>query len=133
MPLITLLRQLRIHWRLSRVLKTSNKSVWSNVFWYVNVYIFWKFIQYNIHWDKTQMLKKFPSNKINAKKCTIFSFASPNSSVLLLICNSYTSWSTRFISLKLCLGFSIFNSVSSLLKFIFLINKKHALFDFKTP
>ena len=41
--------------------------------------------------------------------------------VLLLICNSYTSWSTWFISLKLCLVFFIFDSVYFLLKFIFLL------------
>ena len=35
-----------------------------------------------------------------------------------------------FISLKVCVGFSIFDSVSFLLKFIFLFNKKHELFDF---
>ena len=63
---------LRIHWRLSTVLKTSNKSVWSNVFWYVKVCIFWKCIQYTIHWDKTQMLKKFPSDKINGTKNALF-------------------------------------------------------------
>ena len=33
------------------------------------------------------------------------------------------SWSTRFVFLNLCVGFSIFNSVSPLLKFIFLFNK----------
>ena len=53
---------LRIHWRLSTILKTSNKSGWSNAFWYVKVYIFWKFIRYNIHWDKTKMLKRFLPN-----------------------------------------------------------------------
>ena len=41
--------------------------------------------------------------------------------VLLLICNSYTSWGTWFISLKLCLVFFIFDSVYFLLKFIFLL------------
>ena len=30
---------------------------------------------------------------------------------LLLTCDSYMSWSTRFVSLKLCAGFSIFDSV----------------------
>ena len=50
--------------------------------------------------------------------------------VLLLIRDSYMSWSTRFISLKVCVGFSIFDSVSFLLKFIFLFKKKHELFDF---
>ena len=57
----SLAKSLQIHWRLSTILETSNKSVWSNVFWYVKVCIFWKCIQYTIHWDKTQMFKKFSS------------------------------------------------------------------------
>ena len=52
--------------------KNKQKSVWSNVFWYVKVCIFWKCIQYTIHWDKTQMLKKFPSDKINGTKNALF-------------------------------------------------------------
>ena len=35
------------------------------------------------------------------------------------------------VSLKLCVGFSIFNSVLFLSKFIVLFNKKHRLFHFK--
>ena len=42
---------------------------------------------------------------------------------LLLIRDSYTSWSARFISLKVCVAFSIFNSVWYLWRFIFLFNK----------
>ena len=34
--------------------------------------IFWKCIQYTLYWDKTQMLKKFPSNKINGAKNALF-------------------------------------------------------------
>ena len=114
-------------------LNTSNRSVWSNFFWYVKVCIFWKCIQYSIHWDKTKMLKKFPSDKINGSKNVLFFFRELQLiTVLLLICHSYMSWSTRFVSLKLCVGFSIFDSVSFLLKFIFLFNKMHGLFDFKT-
>ena len=45
--------------------------------------------------------------------------------VLLSICDSYLSWSTRFVSLILCVGLSIFDSVWFLLKFIFLFNKMH--------
>ena len=45
-------KNLRIHWSLWRILKTSNKSVRSNNFWYLKVDIFWNFIQY-IGWDKT--------------------------------------------------------------------------------
>ena len=59
-----------IHWRLSTILKTSNKSVWSNISWYVKVYIFRKFIQNTIQWGKTQVLKKIPSDKINITKNT---------------------------------------------------------------
>ena len=51
--------------------------------------------------------------------------------VLVLLCDSYMSWSARFISLKLCVGFFIFDSVSFSLKFIYLFNKMHGLFDFK--
>ena len=50
--------------------------------------------------------------------------------VLLLICDSYLNWSTRLISLKMCMEFSIFDSASFLLKFMFLFNKKHWLFSF---
>ena len=42
--------------------------------------------------------------------------------ILILIDNAYASWSTRFISLKLCVGFSFFDSVSFLLYFIFFFN-----------
>ena len=44
--------------------------------------------------------------------------------ILLLIRNSYMSWGTWFISLKLCVGFYIFDSGLFLLKFIFLFRKK---------
>ena len=52
--------------------------------------------------------------------------------VVILIRSSHTSWSTRLISLKLCVRFSIFDYVSFLLKFMFLFYKKDRLFDFKT-
>ena len=119
---------LRIHWGFPTILKTGNKSICSNVFWYVKVYIFWKFIQYTIHWDKTQMLKRIPSEKMHSFFCELQLIK-----IFLLIRNVSTSWWTWFISLKLCVGFSIFNTVSLLLNFIFLFNKKHELFDFKTP
>ena len=48
--------------------KNKQKSVWSNVFWYVKVCVFQKCIQYTIYWDKTQMLKKFPSEKVSGTK-----------------------------------------------------------------
>ena len=49
---------------------------------------------------------------------------------LLLICDSYMS--TTFVSLKLCVGIFILDSISFLLKFTFLLNKMRGLFDFKT-
>ena len=52
--------------------------------------------------------------------------------VLLLICDSYISWSTKFVSLKMFVGFYIFDYISFLLKFIFLFNKLHGLFGFET-
>ena len=51
--------------------------------------------------------------------------------VLLLIGDSYMSWSTRLVSVELCVGFFIFDSIPFLLKFIFLLNKMQRLFDFK--
>ena len=42
---------------------------------------------------------------------------------LITIHDSYMSWSTWFATLKLCVGFSIFDSVSFLLKSIFLFYK----------
>ena len=76
---------LRIYWRLSKILKTSNQSIWSNLFWYVKVCIFWKCIQYTVHSDKTQMLKTMPfgQNK-QYQKCPPFSFVSFNSSQFYL-------------------------------------------------
>ena len=62
----------RIHWRLPTTLETSCKSVWSNGFSYVKVFIFCKWIPYTIHWDKTQILKKFCSDKIIGTKNTLF-------------------------------------------------------------
>ena len=100
---------LRIHWKCSTILKTSNKDVSSNVFWYVKVCIFWKCIQYTIHWDKTNV-KKILLDKINGTKMASFFFREIQLlTVLLLISDSYMSWSTRLISLKLCVGFSIFD------------------------
>ena len=125
---------LKVYWRLSTVLKTR-KKVYEliNVFWYVKECIFWKCIQYTIHWDKPQMLKKVPQDKINVTKNAIFILHEFQLiKVLLLICDSYMSWSTRSVSLKPCVEFPIFDSVLFLSKFIFLFNEMNGLFDFKT-
>ena len=76
----------RILWRLPTILKTSNKSVWSNAFWYVKVCIFYVYVYseslyITLYIEIKQMLKNFflGQNK-RYKKCTLFSFTSSNSS-----------------------------------------------------
>ena len=76
----------------------------------VNVYIFWKFIQYMLRQNTNVKKNSYGQNK-RYKKCSFFFHKLQLFTVLLLIPNSYTSWSTRFISLKLSVGFSIFGSV----------------------
>ena len=93
--------------------------------------IFWKCIQYTIHWDGTQMLKKFPSDKMNVTKNALFYNLQLNT-VLPLICDSHMNWSTQSASLKACVGFSIFDCITILLKLYFCWTKNHGLFDFKT-
>ena len=89
----------RIHWRLSKILKTS-KIVYQVMFWYVKVGMSWKCIQFTIHWDKTRMLKAFSSDKINNTKYRLlFSFASPTHHNFTLICSSYMIWSTQDLHL----------------------------------
>ena len=77
----------------------------------------------NICWDKTQMLKKSPSDKIKVTKNALFSFYH---TVWLLILDF--RWDLRLASPKESMGFLILDSVLFLLKFIFLFNKKHGLF-----
>ena len=116
---------LRICWRLSTILKTSKKRV--------KLYIFRKFIKYIIHWDKTQILKMFPSDRINVtKNAHFFLSAAWTITVLLLIRKSYASWSASLLFLKVCVRFSIFDPVLFLSKIIFLFDKRHGFFDIKT-
>ena len=68
-PVNLMSKDLKIHWRLS---KNKQKSVWSNVFWYVKAWVFWKCISYTIHWDKRRMSKKLPLDKINGTKNALF-------------------------------------------------------------
>ena len=56
---------LRTHWRLTTILRTSNKSLSSNVFWYVKVYTESLF--------NTQYIEiKFPLDKLNVVKNEVF-------------------------------------------------------------
>ena len=90
----------------------SDKNVWSNVFSNVKVCIFWKFIQYTIQYDKTQMLKRFPLDKINVIKNAIF-------------------FLSRFLTHdSFALNSQFLNELRHMVYLWF--NKKHELFDFKT-
>ena len=79
----------------SNNLSTFAVSVWSNVFLFVKVCIFWKCMQYTIHWDKTHMLKKFPLYKINDTKMPSFFFWK-----LQLISFTFNLWSLYELKYK---------------------------------
>ena len=74
------------------------------------------------------MLKKFLSDKINVTKNAFFFL------LRALSHHSFTfnSQSTGFTSLKLCVGFPIYDFISFLLNFIFLLSRKHEVFNFTT-
>ena len=83
--------------------------------------------------NETQMPKKIPSDKMNGAENALFFVSRPR------IHHRFTFDLRLLYELKhkVCLskavcGFSILNSISFLLKFIFLFNKIHGLFDFKT-
>ena len=127
---------LRIHWRLSTILKTSNKRVWSNVFWFIKVYIFWKLIQYNIHADKTQLLKK-SSDKINV----FFLSRAPTHHSFIFHPQFFYKLKHKVRLSKTVCGFFRFDSVSFLWNFFhfcwtkcmdFLTLKRHSSFQNKT-
>ena len=121
---------LRIHWRLLRILKTS-KKMYEVMFLDMQKCVCSESVLNTIFLLRIRI-------EINKKisfgqKMPSFFFREPQLiTVLFLICNFYMSWSTRFVSLKLRKGFYIFDSVLFLLKFIFLFNKMHGIFDFKT-
>ena len=57
--------------------KNKQKSVWSNFFLTcISMYIL-KVCSMILHWDKTQMLKKFPSDEINGIKRDLFFWRAP--------------------------------------------------------
>ena len=88
--------------------------------------MFWKCIEYTIHWDKPHKKISFGENQRH-EKCPLFSFTSSISSQFyfwfaILICAEAQS-----SSLQNC----DFDSISFLLKFIFWFNNMHELSDFK--
>ena len=89
-----------------------------------------------IHWKLSTTLKKakkFTSYKINGIKNALFFFREQQLIIVLLLISDFNmSWSANFVSLKLCVGFSICDFVPFLLKFTFFFIKMHGLFDFNT-
>ena len=126
--------KLSIHWRLSTILETSNKSIWSNVFWYVKVCIFWKCIQYTTHWDETQILKKFPFDEINGTKNSLFflSRAPTHHSFTFTLQFLYELKQKDRLSNSVCGIFHFWFRLVFIEVYIFLFYKMHGLFDFKT-
>ena len=91
--------------------KNKQNSVWSNVFWYVKVHTFWKCIQYSIHWDRTQILKKFSSDKINGTKNVLFFLSrAPTQHSFTFNLRFFSESKDKVLSKTMCVGFSIFNS-----------------------
>ena len=113
--------------------KNKQKNVWSNVFWQIKVRIFWKCIQYTTQWDKKQMLKKFLLAKINGtKNAVFFLLRAPTHHSFTFNLRFLLELKHKVRLSKLYVGFSIFDFISLLLKFVFLFSKMHGLFDLKT-
>ena len=119
--------------RLATILKTSNNSVWSIIFWYVELCIFWNCIQYTTHWDKTQILKKFPSDKINGTKNALFFLRAPNDHSFIFNLQFLYEMKHMLCLSKKCVCEFPFWNLFLFYKSLLLFNKIHGLFDFKTP
>ena len=78
---------LRMHWRLSMILKRSKKSVWSKLFWHIKVCIFWKCIWYT-QWK----MSKFYLRQNKRKKKSFFLLQAPIITVLLGYSRKKNKW-----------------------------------------
>ena len=84
-----------------------------------------------MHLNKRQMSKKFPSGQDERYKKSFFLLRVPTHHSFTFNLRFLYELKHKVCLSKPCVGFSIFDSVSFLLKFIFLFNKMHGLFDFK--
>ena len=136
--------------------KNKQKSVRSNVFLYIKVCIFIFFYIYlfyilfiviiyldvyficksvfiTLYIEIKHMIKKLSSDNVNGAKIPSFFFREFKLiTVLLLLCDSYMSWSTRFVSLRSVHGIFQFRFCFVLIKVYIFVQKIHGLFDFKT-
>ena len=121
---------LRTHWKLLKILKTNKKTHEVLSFdMQKYIYIFWKFIQCPIHWDKVQTLQKISYDNINVTKMHPFFFREFwLITVLFLIHNSCMNWSTRVV-LVLAQGLWEFpiSIPSFFIKVYVFVKKQHGL------
>ena len=106
---------LRIYCRLSTIFKTSKKV------YEVMLFDIWKYVYSESVFNTLYIDTLYTIQYTLYSSQFYFQFA-------ILIWAKAQSWSQK----KLCVGFSIFDSASFLLNFVFLFNKMHVLFDFKT-
>ena len=79
------------------------------------------------------MLKRFTSDKINGTKYALFFLSrTPTHHSFTFDSQFFYELNTNSISLKVSVGIFYFRFRLFLLKFIFLLNKKHGLFYLKT-
>ena len=113
---------------LQRIFRTPfTKNTSGRLLLYVKICIFWKCLQYTIHWDKTKKIS-FEQNK-RYENALFFFRELQLTTVLLLISDSYMS--------KVCLsetGSGIFHVrfCFFFIKVYIFVKKMHRLFDFKT-
>ena len=106
--------------------KNKQKSAWSNVFWYVKVWLL-ESVFNTLYIKKMQILRKFLRIKKTVQKMPSFFFRELQLiAVLLLICNSYIHLS------KTVCGIFHFQFPFVLLKFIFSFSKMHEVFKYLT-
>ena len=111
------------------VLKTRKKCM-EQWFLMCKIWLFWKCIQSNKNWNKTQMLKKISSDKINDAKNALFFFffffcELQLITVLLLICDSYMIWRIRVPKVPFRFFEKLKNEIqNSILRFCFYFNKE---------
>ena len=98
-----------VSWRIQwTIYLTKNQK--SKHFCYIKVYIIWKFSKLPIERRKTYQPKNFPELKNLLQNSHILILCKlQHIRFLCLICDSLMRWITRFVFLKVCVGFSIFN------------------------
>ena len=121
---------LGIHWRLSTILKTLKKSVYFLIC--ESIYILKVYSIYYTFEIKHKCLKIYFGQNKSFKKCTLFLSRDPAHQSF-----TFHSWFLYELKQEVCLSKTVcgifvpFDFVSFLLQLIFLLNKKHGLFDFK--